>query len=127
MQYGIDDVRGVSNTKEIMLTRANISDRALDRFYIVHPKEFVFNRRTTRMGERLGLGFNDTDRAFIFTEDYVAFSVKESAPRTLLPEYLHLFFLRDNSIDMYGTILGAVQRSSLTGKRCVMCQLIFLQ
>ncbi len=95
LHYGIEDVRGVSNNKEIMATRANINNRALDRFYVVQPREFVFNRRTTRMGERLGLGFNKTDRSFIFTEDYVAFSVKESASHTLLPEYLYIFFLRD--------------------------------
>jgi len=93
MRYGIDDVRGVSNKKEIMLTRANISERALNKFQIIKPKEFVFNRRTTRMGERLGLGFNNTENTYLFTEDYVAFTVKESAD--LLPEYLYIFFLRD--------------------------------
>ena len=100
LHYGIEDVRGVSNAKQIMSTRADISERALDRFLIIQPKEFVFNRRTTRMGERIGLGFNDTDRAFIFTEDYVAFSVKASAANTLLPEYLYIFFLR-NEFDRY--------------------------
>ena len=79
LQYGIDDVRGVSNTKEIMPTKANVDNRAFDKFSIVEPIEFVFNRRTTRNGERLGLGFNNTDRAFIFTEDYVVFSVCENA------------------------------------------------
>lgn len=95
LRYGIEDVRGVSNTKEIRPTKANVDDRAFDKFYIVEPKEFVFNRRTTRNGERLGLGFNNTDRAYIFTEDYIAFTIKESAKQTLLPEYLYLFFLRD--------------------------------
>ena len=95
LRYGIEDVRGVSNTKEIRPTKANVDDRAFDKFYIVEPKEFIFNRRTTRNGERLGLGFNNTDRAYIFTEDYIAFTIKESAKQTLLPEYLYLFFLRD--------------------------------
>jgi len=95
LQYGIDDVRGVSNTKEIMPTKANVDNRAFDKFSIVEPIEFVFNRRTTRNGERLGLGFNNTDRAFIFTEDYVVFSVCENAKQTLLPEYLYIYFSRD--------------------------------
>lgn len=91
-KYGSDDVRGVSNNKEIQPTKADISDRSFDKFYVLHPKEFVFNRRTTRMGERLGLGYNNTERAYIFTEDYVAFRVKPDAD--LIPDYLYIFFLR---------------------------------
>lgn len=100
LHYGIDDVRGVSNTKEIRPTKANVDDRAFDKFNIVKPKEFVFNRRTTRNGERLGLGFNNTDRSYIFTEDYIAFTIKENACKILLPEYLYLFFSR-NEFDRY--------------------------
>ncbi|MGZ0051490.1 restriction endonuclease subunit S [Brevibacillus gelatini] len=93
LQYGIDDVRGVMNTKGMMQTRANVTDRSFDKFYIIEPGEFVFNRRTTRNGERLGLAFNDTNRAYIFTEDYVAFTIKDK--EKLLPEYLYIFFQRD--------------------------------
>ncbi len=92
LKYGFDDVRGVSNNKKIQPTKANISDRSFVKFYVVHPKEFVFNRRTTRMGERLGLGFNNTERAYIFTEDYVAFRVKDD--EVLLSDYLYIYFLR---------------------------------
>lgn len=94
-EYGIDDVRGVSNTKGFMKTRANIEGRSLKNFLVVQPQEFVFNRRTTRNGERLGLGFNMTERAFILTEDYVAFRVKSEKETELLACYLYLYFLRD--------------------------------
>lgn len=93
--YGIDDVRGVSNTKGFMKTRANIEGRSLKNFLVVQPQEFVFNRRTTRNGERLGLGFNMTERAFILTEDYVVFRVKSEKETELLACYLYLYFLRD--------------------------------
>lgn len=79
--YGAEDVRGVSNTKGFMETRANIEGRSLKKFLVIEPFEFVFNRRTTRNGERLGLGFNMSDRAFILTEDYVAFRVKPEKDR----------------------------------------------
>lgn len=92
LEFNIDDVRGVSNNKEIQPTKANVSDRSFVRFQIVEPKEFVFNRRTTRMGDRLGLGYNQTNRAFIFTEDYVVFSVKDE--KILNPDYLYIFFRR---------------------------------
>ena len=93
LQYGFEDVRGVSNTKGMMKTRANINDRSFDKFYIIQLGDFVFNRRTTRNGERLGLAYNDSNRAYIFTEDYVAFKIKEKDK--LLSEYLYIFFQRD--------------------------------
>ena len=93
--YGVEDVRGVSNTKVFMETRANIEGRSLKKFLVIEPLEFVFNRRTTRNGERLGLGFNMTDRAFILTEDYVAFRVKPEKDEKLSPYFLYFYFLRD--------------------------------
>ncbi|MEL7608824.1 MAG: restriction endonuclease subunit S [Bacillota bacterium] len=92
LKYGFDDVRGVSNTKEIQSTKADISDRSFNRFQIVEPQEFVFNRRTTRMGEKLGLGYNNIDEVFIVTEDYVVFRVTDKS--VLLPDYLNIFFRR---------------------------------
>ncbi len=90
--YSYDAVRGVSNTKEIQKTKANIDGRNLIPFHVIKKGEFVFNRRTTRNGERLGLGFNDTDETYLFTEDYVAFCSKNE--NVALPGYLYLFFLR---------------------------------
>jgi len=40
--YGIDDVRGVANTKGFIKTKANLEGRNLTKFLIVHPEEFVF-------------------------------------------------------------------------------------
>jgi type I restriction enzyme S subunit len=91
-KYTVEDVRGISNNKEIMPTRADITGRSLDYFQIVNPFDFVFNRRTTRMGEKIGLGYNDTKNSFIVTEDYVVFRIKDSD--ILLPDYLFLFFNR---------------------------------
>lgn len=95
LKYGIDDVRGCSNTKKMMQTRANLIGRTYEKFIVLKPQEFVFNRRTTRNGERIGMAYNDTDREYIFTNDYVAFRVKTECLSILLPEYLYLFFCRD--------------------------------
>lgn len=92
-KLGIDRVRGVSNTKEIQRTKANVSMRDLSTFLVIRRNQFVFNRRTTRNGERLGLGFNDTDEPLLFTNDYVAFEIRNTD--VLLPEYLYLYFKRD--------------------------------
>ena len=94
LRYGIDDVRGCSNTKQMMDTRANLIGRTYEKFLVLKPGEFVFNRRTTRNGEKIGMAYNDSDREYIFTNDYVAFRIKESKSQMLLADYLYLFFCR---------------------------------
>lgn len=95
LKYGIEDVRGCSNTKQMMQTRANLIGRTYEKFIVLRPQEFVFNRRTTRNGEKIGMAYNNTDREYIFTNDYVAFRVKQEHLDKLLPDYLYMFFCRD--------------------------------
>ena len=42
-EYGANDVRVMTITKEIIPTKANISNTDLTKILIVHPGEFVFN------------------------------------------------------------------------------------
>lgn len=92
-KFDIKSVRGVSNTKEVIKTRANVTGRDFSSFLVLRHHEFVFNRRTTRNGERLGLGFNEGAEPLLFTNDYVMFRVTNK--EELLPEYLYLCFKRD--------------------------------
>ena len=92
-KYGLEFVRGVSNTKEFMKTKANLNGRDLTPFSIIKPHYFAFNRRTTRNGERLGLGYNSTNQIYICTEDYIVFKVIDE--NVLNPDYLYINFLRD--------------------------------
>ncbi len=78
-----------------MQTRANLIGRTYEKFIVLRPQEFVFNRRTTRNGEKIGMAYNNTDREYIFTNDYVAFRVKQEYLDKLLPDYLYMFFCRD--------------------------------
>ena len=89
LAYSYKDVRGVTNAKGIIRTKASISGRTLEKFYVIRPGEFVFNRR---VHDKLGLGFNDSESTYIFTEDYAAFRVKDIS--VLMPEFLYLFFCR---------------------------------
>ena len=91
--YKEQHVRGIANTKEFMPTKADINGRDLSKFQIVKPGEFAFNRRTTRMGEKIAIGFNDSDEEIIVTEDYVVFHVVDKD--LLIPEFLFLFFNRE--------------------------------
>ena len=93
LKYGVDDVRGVSNTKEFMTTKADLNGRDLSPFSVIKPRYFAFNRRTTRNGERLGMGYNSTNQTFICTEDYIVFKTKDE--NVLNSDYLYINFLRD--------------------------------
>ena len=57
--YGIDDVRGVNNLKQLMTTKADLNGRDLSKFQIVNPGEFVFNHRTSRNGSKFSIAYND--------------------------------------------------------------------
>jgi len=94
-KFGLSDIRGVSNTKRFSDTRANLENRSLDKFLVVHPHDFVFNRRTNRHGERLCVAFNASTSTYILTEDYVAFRIKPEKVKELSPYFLYLYFLRD--------------------------------
>lgn len=91
--YGPDDVRGMTITKEIIPTKADVSAMDLSNFIVVHPKEFVFNPRTH--GKRIGFGYNNTNSAFIISWNNIAFRVKQEAKSKVLPEYLFLHFNRE--------------------------------
>lgn len=91
LQFGIDDVRGMTISKEIIPTKADLKSMDLSKFLIVEPKEFVYNPRTH--GKKIGLGFNTTDSNFIISWNNVAFRVKD--PNLLCPDYLYILISRE--------------------------------
>ena len=99
--YGIDDVRGVNNLKELMPTKADISGRDLSKFQIVYPDEFVFNHRTSRNGSKFSIAYNDMEKPVICTEDYVIFRITDEAKQNILSaRWLYMFFKR-SEFDRY--------------------------
>lgn len=91
-KYNADDVRGMTITKEIIPTKADVSNTDLSKFLIVHPGEFVFNPRTH--GKKIGFGYNDTDSTFIISWNNIAFRIKGSMRDKILSEYLFFHFNR---------------------------------
>lgn len=91
-KYNATHVRGMTITKEIIPTKANLVDTELDKFLVVHPQEFIFNPRTH--GKKIGFGFNNTDETFLISWNNIAFRLKEEAKTTLTAEYLFLHFNR---------------------------------
>ena len=92
--FGPDDVRGISNLKEMMSTKADLNGRDLSKFQIVRPGTFVFNHRTSRNGSKFSITYNYDSRPHIFTEDYVVFRVKEDCDNLLMKEWLYMYFCR---------------------------------
>ena len=92
--FGPDDVRGISNLKEMMTTKADLNGRDLSKFQIVRPGTFVFNHRTSRNGSKFSITYNYDSRPHIFTEDYVAFRVKEDCDNLLMKEWLYMYLCR---------------------------------
>ena len=92
LRYGLDDIVGVTIEKRLIPTIANLTQTALDKFYIIKPETFVYNPRTH--GVRLGMGYNDTCNTYITTWNNVAFRVKDTAKNIVIPRYLWLYFCR---------------------------------
>lgn len=91
--YGADDVRGMTITKEIIPTKADMNGRDLSKFLVVHPGEFIYNPRTH--GKRIGFGYNNTNSNFIISWNNIAFKVKETMSKIVMADYLFLHFKRD--------------------------------
>ena len=105
LEFDISYVRGISNQKEITQTKADVDDSVIHKFYIVEPNEFVYNPRTTRMGDKVGLGFNNTSSSLLFSFNNIAFFIKEEAKDKLLPEYLYIYFNR-SEFDRYARYMS---------------------
>lgn len=91
--FGADDVRGMTITKQIIPTKADVSTADLGKFLVIHPNEFVFNPRTH--GKHIGFGYNDTNESFIISWNNIGFRVKPEMKEVVLSEYLFLHFNRD--------------------------------
>lgn len=91
--YGSNDVRGMTITKEIIPTKANMTGTDLSKFLVVHPGDFIYNPRTH--GKKIGFGYNNTEESFLISWNNIAFHIKPTMKDTVLSDYLFLHFKRD--------------------------------
>lgn len=94
LHYGINDVRGVNNLKQLMSTKADLNGRDLSKFQIVNPGEFVFNHRTSRNGSKFSIAYHDGGKPVICTEDYVIFKIRDDCKAFLNARWLYMYFNR---------------------------------
>lgn len=93
LNFGVNDVKGMTITKEIIPTKANVKDADLSKYLVVKPNEFIYNPRTH--GKKIGFGYNNTEDTFIISWNNIAFKVKKSMETMVLSDYLFLNFKRD--------------------------------
>lgn len=91
--YGIDDVKGMTISKEIIPTKAAVNPDELPKFTIVSQFDFIYNPRTH--GKKIGFGFNDEDKKFLISWNNVSFRIKEDKTKLLSPYYLWIWLRRD--------------------------------
>lgn len=92
LQYGIEDVKGISIEKKFIETKANMEGVSLTPYAVVEPDEFAYVTVTSRNGERISLARNSSGQACICSSSYVVFRINDT--KELLPEYLSLLFER---------------------------------
>lgn len=92
LQYGVDDVRGVSIEKKFIETKADMEGVSLKPYLQIRPNEFAYVTVTSRNGGKISLALNDSENTYICSSSYTVFRSKNE--KMLLPQYLMLFFSR---------------------------------
>ena len=90
--YGIDSIKGISTNKEFIDTKANLDGVSLSSYKLVPPKYFAFVPDTSRRGDKMALGFNDSNLTYLISSIYCVFDINNHDE--LLPEYLYLMYCR---------------------------------
>ena len=86
-----DSVRGLSTSKEIIPTKANLNGVSLGNYKLMKPNQIGYVADTSRRGEKISLALNNTDETYLVSSISTVFGTK---PDKLLPAYLKMFFSR---------------------------------
>ena len=92
LEYGIDDVKGISIQKIFIETKADMSGVSLKPYYLVQPDDFAYVTVTSRNGEKITIAHNMTDKTYIVSSSYIVFCVK--AKELILSDFLFMYFNR---------------------------------
>ena len=64
-KFAEQDVRGIATSKGLIETKANLDGVSLNSYKLVKPKEIAFVPDTSRRGDKMSLGLNDSDKTYI--------------------------------------------------------------
>lgn len=92
LNLSADSVRGLSVSKEMIETKANMNGVSVSNYKIVPPRYIAYVSDTSRRGDKMSLGFNRTEETFLVSSISTVF---KTDTRYLLPEFLMLYICRD--------------------------------
>lgn len=95
-----DAVRGLSISKQLIETKANLDGVNLCNYKVIAPGAVAYVPVTSRNGGKISIALNESNETNITSAINTVFRVKKSAERKLLPGYLMLFFGR-SEFDRY--------------------------
>ena len=91
MGLPLDSVRGLATSKEMIPTKADMNGVSLKNYKVVSQRQIAYVPDTSRRGDKVSLGFNDSDKSVLVSTISVVFGTDHNY---LLPEYLMLFLTR---------------------------------
>lgn len=91
LKFDVASVKGISNDKTFIETKANMKNVSLKQYLIVDVMDFAYVPVTSRNGEKISLALNNGEGTYICSSSYTVFSANKSE---LLPEYLAMWFSR---------------------------------
>lgn len=97
---GENAVRGLSITKQLIETKANLDDVNLSNYKVIPPQALVYVPVTSRNGSKISIAMNEGDETYITSAINTVFRIRAEAESKLLPGYLMLFFGR-SEFDRY--------------------------
>ena len=92
--YGANDVKGIATSKAFIETKANLHGVLLSNYKVVSPSQFAYVPDTSRRGDKISLGYNDSDDTYLVSSISIVFGIKAEKANELLSEYLFLYFCR---------------------------------
>lgn len=92
LRYGVDLIEGVTSEGFFAPTKAVTDGINLKPYKAVRKGDFVYNPSRLNIGS---LAYRDTDNMCIVSHLYVVFHIKEDKTDIVLPEYLLMFFRRE--------------------------------
>lgn len=90
----VDSVRGLSIEKKIIPTKAKMSGVSLSGYKLFKPNEIAYVTVTSRNGEKITIAQNNTTEKYLVSSSYITFKITDK--EILLPEFLFMYFNRDN-------------------------------
>lgn len=96
--YGASSVRGLSTSKGMIDTKANMEGVSVTSYKIVKPGEIAFVPDTSRRGDKMSLGYNELDECVLVSS--ISCVIKCINQNKLIPQFLYLWLCR-SEFDRY--------------------------